>query len=62
MSTEIRKRSLLRREKQLKIVKDCVKIWANELGFSVRHGEKAQELGGWDFVAVGRCSDARIQR
>jgi len=43
-------------------VKDYVKIRANELGFSVHHGENAQELGGWDFVAVDRCSDARIQR
>ena len=62
MSTEIRKRSLRGREKQLKIVKDYVKIRANELGFSVHHDENAQELGGWDFVAVDRCSDARIQR
>ena len=33
MSTEIRKRSLLGREKHLKIVKDYVKIRANELVF-----------------------------
>ena len=62
MSTVVRKRSLLRREKPLKIAKECVMKRANESGFLVHHDEKTQELGGWDLVAVDHRPDARIQR